>query len=330
MVCKDMITNIQDRIFQVLSEDKDGEVRELIERIIAWEENNPPKHEYHGFYWHEVYGDPRVLNKLVVKGILKVVLKTNSGAAYRLVDLELTKNALKTYDKLVEKSYTAEEILEIPADILDIVIGHEDKKEIIMRAIKSQKRCHLLLYGSPASSKSLILECLGNLPGSKKIIGSSSTKAGLFDLLYNDEPRFLLIDEIDKIDNPRDLSILLSLMETGKIYETKFGRRRSKTLNTKVIAAANNIEKIPPELLSRFIRLRFKDYSDNEFLEVSTKVLEKRENIPPSLSAYIAGQVLNRLRSKDVRDCVKVARLLKEQTREDVDKIIDLMRKQVI
>jgi Holliday junction DNA helicase RuvB len=194
-----------------------------------------------------------------------------------------------------------------------------------MRALKSKDRTNLLLYGSVASAKSLTLECLSRLPGAKYILGSSASKAGLFELLYNEEPRFLILDEVDKIDSAEDLSILLSVMERGFISETKYGRRRSKTLNTKVVAACNRIDKFPPELLSRFIKIRFRDYTDDEFVDVSAKVLSQREGVPMGLAVYIADQTLRRLRTKDVRDSIKVARLLREKTREDVNRVIELL-----
>lgn len=315
---------VQEVIYDILSND-DGTLRDLLQRIVDWEKANPPKTEYDGFYWHNVSGDPRVLNKLVILRVLKVVMRTNSGTAYRVVDLPSVEDALSRFtgtEPAVKKE------VEIPNDLLDIVLGHEEKKEVIMRALKSKDKCHLLLFGSPASAKSLILECLSRLPESKFVIGSASTKSGLFELLYNEEPKFLLLDEIDKIQYTEDLSILLSLMESGKIVETKFGRRREKVLDTKVIAACNRIDRLPPELLSRFIKLRFKDYSDDEFLEISTKVLNKKLNISESLGIYISTMVLERLKSRDVRDALKVARLLKEKTKDDVDKVIGILAKQ--
>jgi len=318
---------LYETLMSLLANDESGNLKALLERIVDWEKRNPPKGEFDGFYWHEVSGDPRVLNKLVVLQVLKVVLRTNSGTAYRVVDLATLEKALKDIEKAEVKAPEEVEI-EVPTDILDVVVGHEEKKEIILRALKSKERVHILLYGSPASAKSLILECLQRLPGAKYIIGSASTKAGLFELLYNEEPRFLILDEIDKLESMEDLSILLSLMQTGFISETKYNRRRSKTLNTKVIAAANRIDRLAPELLSRFVKLRFRDYTDDEFIDVSAKVLQ-REGIPMGLAVYIADQVLRKLKSRDVRDSLKVARLLKEKTREDVDRVIELLSRQI-
>jgi Holliday junction DNA helicase RuvB len=320
------VEKLRGTLLTLLSGDESGELTALLRRMVDWEKANPPRNEYDGFYWHMVSGDPRVLNKLVVLQVLKVVLKTNSGTAYRLADRQAVEEALQQASITVKP----EEVpIEVPDDILDLIIGHEEKKEIIMRALKSKERCHLLLYGSPASAKSLTLECLSRLPNSKHILGSSSTKAGLFDLLYNEEPSFLLLDEIDKIESTEDLSILLSLTETGKISETKFGRRRSKVLDTKVIGACNRLDRLAPELLSRFIKIRFRDYTDDEFIEVSTKVLAQREGIPMGLAVYIADQTLRKLKTRDVRDSIKVGRLLKEKTREDVDRVMELLSKQM-
>jgi len=311
-------------LMNLLAGDETGRLRSLLERIVEWEKNNPPKSEYDGFYWYNVSGDPRVLNKLVIQGVLKVVLKTNSGTAYRVVDLSAVEAALRdSVKEFVEKPSVEDEI---PKDILSVVVGHEDKKEIIMRALESKERVHLLLYGSPSSAKSLILECLSKLPGAKMVLGSTSSKAGLFDIIYNEEPKYLIIDEIDKIDNMEDLGVLLSLMQTGFISEAKHNRVRSKKLNTKVIAAANRINKMPPELLSRFVKLRFRDYTDDEFIDVSVNVLIK-EGVSADLAVYIADQVLRKMKSRDVRDSIKVARLLREQSRKDVDRVIEILSK---
>jgi hypothetical protein len=46
------------------------------------------------------------------------------------------------------------------------------------------------------------------------------------------------------------------------------------------------------------------------------------------LAVYIADQVLRKLKTRDVRDSLKVARLLKEKSREDVDRVIELLSRQ--
>jgi Holliday junction DNA helicase RuvB len=178
------------------------------------------------------------------------------------------------------------------------------------------------------SAKTLFLEELARLPHSRFILGSSLTRAGLLDVLFNERPRYLIIDELEKIDDVENLSALLSLMHKGYVTETKFRRHRTVRLKTWVFASANTILNLPKELLSRFLLLRFRDYTDDEFREVTVDVLREQEGVPESLGIYIAEKVLRELSSRDVRDPCKIARLLKEKTAKEVDNLIEILKRQ--
>ena len=110
--------------------------------------------------------------------------------------------------------------------------------------------------------------------------------------------------------------MLLTLMESGIVSRLKKRMTEEEHL-TWVFAGA----KLPTELKSRFLVLRLASYSDSEFREVSRTVLARRESIPGQLSDYLIEQVL--AHSRDVRDCVKIARLA--ATPEDVDELVRLM-----
>ncbi|MCD6241030.1 hypothetical protein J7K27_05890 [Candidatus Bathyarchaeota archaeon] len=181
------------------------------------------------------------------------------------------------------------------------------------------------------SAKSLFLLCLSRLPRSEFVLGSSLTKAGLIDLMFTREPKYLIIDEIDKVDDQENLTALLSLMQTGIISVTKYRRRFSKQFTTWVFASANRVEKIPVELMSRFLPIRFKEYGNEEFIKVSVHVLTKIEGINPLVAKYIANKVLFTLGSRDVRDCVKIARLIPKlddinKMKTEVDKVIKVIK----
>ena len=81
-------------------------------------------------------------------------------------------------------------------------------------------------------------------------------------------------------------------------------------------------------LLSRFTKLRFRDYTDEEFLEVAVKVLTSREGVAESLAAYIADRTMRVLNSRDVRDSVRISRLLKDKDKADVDHIVSILSRQ--
>jgi Holliday junction DNA helicase RuvB len=217
--------------------------------------------------------------------------------------------------------------IEIPQDLFSIIVGHDDVKEVINRSLQSESPVHILLHGSIASAKTMFLEELARLPKSRFVVGSSLTKAGLIEVLFEDKPRFLIIDELDKIETEDNLAALLSLMERGIVTETKYRRHRSLTLKTTVFASANRLERIPAELLSRFLKLYFRDYTPQEFIEVTVDVLTKREKVSPQVAFHIGEKVLRELGSKDVRDCVKIARLLKQKTIEEVDGLVELLKK---
>jgi len=56
--------------------------------------------------------------------------------------------------------------------------------------------------------------------------------------------------------------------------------------------------------------------------------LSQREGVCETLAVYIAQKVLNELNSRDVRDAIKVSRLLKEKTKDEVDRIILILSRQ--
>lgn len=312
----------------LLSHDREGKTEPLLREILEWEKNNPCGEDiYHGFEWFEAYGDPRTLNSLVIKRILRVTFKTNKCTRYRTIDPKAIEKALNDYEGVLAQEEVESE--KWPEDLFNLVVGHEQKKEIIRRSLESEKPVGCLLWGTIASAKTLFLEDLVRLPHSRFVLGSSLSKAGVFDVLFNERPQYLIIDELDKVEDQDNLTALLSLMERGIVTETKYRRHRTVRLKTWVFASANNITRIPKELMSRFLwrGLQFKDYTVDEFYEVVVTVLKQRENIPESLAVYIAEKILLELGSKDVRDAVKIARLLKTKTKEDVDFLIEILKK---
>jgi Holliday junction DNA helicase RuvB len=310
---------------QTLSSDATGEMERLLQDMLQWEREHPTQTQYDGFEWYMVHGDARTLNSLVTRRILEIRMKTNKTCNYRLSNINAVERAINDYQGMAAPQ---EEAAEIPPDLFDIVIGHEDKKDILIRSIGSDRPVPCLLHGSPASAKTLMLEELARLPGSKFVLGSNLSKAGLFEVLFNERPKYLILDELDKVDDEDNLSALLSLTERGGITETKYRRYRMVQLKTWVFASANRIDRLPPELLSRFTKLRFRDYTEEEFLEVAVKVLTSREGVVESLAAYIADRTMRVLNSRDVRDAVRISRLLKDKDRADVDHIISILSRQ--
>lgn len=209
-----------------------------------------------------------------------------------------------------------------PEQLFDSIVGYDDVKKLFEMSLSSDKPVHILLVGPPASAKTLfMLECM-KLERSYFTLGSHSTKSGMIDYLFEKRPRYLIVDEIEHMPL-KDQTALLSLMETGIIAETKFQKTRNTQLKTWVFATSNGTDRMLTPLLSRFVVLHFKQYSFGSFQQVCTHILG-REGVPPEVAGAIADAVWTKLKSKDIRDCIKIGRLAK--TREDVEWIAQTIK----
>jgi Holliday junction DNA helicase RuvB len=198
--------------------------------------------------------------------------------------------------------------------LFEDIVGYNDIKQIFKMSLESDKPVHILLVGPPASAKTLfMLECM-KLERSFFTLGSHSTKAGMIDYLFENRPRYLLIDEIEHMPY-KDQTILLSLMETGILSETKSQKTRNTQLKTWVFATCNNKERLLTPILSRFMIFHLKPYNRSKFIEISNKILVNN-GTNHDIANTISESVWNKLKSRDIRDSVKIAKLAK--TKEDI------------
>jgi hypothetical protein len=65
--------------------------------------------------------------------------------------------------------------------------------------IGAERPVHLLLCGPPSSGKSLFMSSPISLERSYYAVGSSSTKSGIFDYLFEQRPRYFIVDELEKM-----------------------------------------------------------------------------------------------------------------------------------
>lgn len=157
-------------------------------------------------------------------------------------------------------------------------------------------------------AKTLFLWDIERAGGERAIwlVGSATSKAGLWDLVAERQPRILLIDELDKM-NAADTAALISMMEGGRLVRAKKGRELDLTHLLWVVAATNRMHGLSPELLSRFAVRKLEPYVPLEYQRVVKGVLVRRENVSPELAQDIAQRLDGR--SQDVRDAVRTARL---------------------
>jgi MoxR-like ATPase len=229
----------------------------------------------------------------------------------------LTANNNSNNKKLSEKQQEEKDKL------FEDIIGYDDIKRLFRMAINANDPVHILLIGPPASAKTLFMRTLTQLQNSYFTDGGNSTKAGMIDYIFNNEPKYLLIDEIDKMST-KDQTFLLNLMETGIVSETKHGKTRTIHMKTWVFASSNNITNITRPLKSRFFPIKFKPYTYEQFYEITVKVL-KRQNINEEIAKATANAVWKRIKSGDIRSCVRIARMAKSV--QDIDFITETFLK---
>jgi len=246
------------------------------------------------------------LTKLRMEGFIEDVYESNSYHGYRLS--QKARAILLTGEPSCAETPQSQK-LEVPEDIFEDIIGHSKVKELLKACLAAEKPVHVLLTGPPALAKTLFLWDIERVGGEKAVwlVGSTISKAGLWDLVATRQPWVLLVDELDKV-NAADTAALLSIMEGGRLVRAKKGRELDTKVDVRVVAATNIETRLSPELRSRFAIRRLSAYGREEFRTVVKGVLVRREEVEPEVAEEIAQRLDGR--SQDVRDAVRVARLV--------------------
>ena len=297
---------------------KEGDI-ELLSEIASFEDSHDMEKEFRiGWSWRHVRIWPATLNRLFKEGYLDNVFKSNSYTGYRLTELG---RAVSMRGEQDHEEMPHNRKLSLPDDIFDDIIGHEEVKELLKACLLAEKPVHVLLAGPPALAKTLFLWDIEQAAGEKAVwlVGSATSKAGLWDLVAERQPQVLLIDELDKM-NAADTAALLSMMESGRLVRAKKGRELNLSHPLWVVAATNRLSGLSPELLSRFAVRKIEAYNRSDFLTVVKGVLVRCEDADPELAEEIANKLDGR--TQDVRDAVRVARLAPQL---DVDKAVRLL-----
>jgi MoxR-like ATPase len=198
--------------------------------------------------------------------------------------------------------------------------GYDDIKDIVKRAIEAEENYNLLFIGPPASAKTLFL--LGIIEYKKGVyFDGSNTTNRILDVLEEKRPKIICIDELDKM--PRQFQEkLLNFMESGHIKVDQMRKQYDfKIEGAKVFAACNEIIRLSRPLQSRFRRLHLPSCTEEQFLEVSTKVLPKLK-----IARIIGKAVWDQ--GGDIRDVISIGKLVrKNDGPEEVEQILSTMTK---
>jgi len=280
---------------------------ELLKQIAEFEDSTDQERDWRlGWSWRDVRIWPATLNRLCLEGYLETLFHSNSYTGYKLTPK--ARAVIAAGEVIEQTDEKAQDSVVLPDDLFVDIIGHDEVKELLTAALSAEKPVHVLLSGPPALAKTLFLWDLERAGGEAALwlVGSATSKAGLWDVVAERRPRWLLIDELDKMVAV-DTAALLSLMEGGRMVRAKVGRQMEERVPIWVIAATNDERRLSPELRSRFAVRTMRPYSGIEYYTVIKGVLMRREGIAEELAEEIARALDGR--TIDVRDAVRVARL---------------------
>jgi MoxR-like ATPase len=131
-------------------------------------------------------------------------------------------------------------------------------------------------------------------------------------------PKYLLIDEIDKM-SAKDQAMLLNLMETGIVSETKHNKTRTAHMKTSVFATSNNVGDIITPLQSRFFVVELPPYTCEQYYQISVHLL----TVGHKVNLHIADEIATKVwaNSRNIRDSVRIGRMAKSV--DDIQFLVD-------
>jgi Holliday junction DNA helicase RuvB len=193
----------------------------------------------------------------------------------------------------------------------DNIQGYDDIKNIVRRGLDSEDNYNLLFIGPPASSKTLFLLGILEFRHGVYFDGSNTTNR-ILDVLEQERPKVICIDELDKM--PRTFqNQLLNFMESGRVKVDQQRKQYDFEIRgAKVFASCNEISRLSKPLQSRFRRLHLPPYTKEQFLDIAVKVCPK---LKEEISRIIGEEVWKT--SKDVRDVVSLSKLIRKSDGPD-------------
>ena len=171
------------------------------------------------------------------------------------------------------------------------------------------------------------MELLDHFKGKAYFVdGTTASGMGIIDYLFDhNDLKFLLIDEIDKL-NKKDQKTLLNVMKTGILSDVKAKSSKSARqtqMHLSIYATSNDTSNILTPLLSRFIKLKLPEYDLEIFTEICQKLLSRKYDKDHEIIQAIVQYVWEHTR--DIREAIAIAKIV--DTSDEVNSIASTLRR---
>ncbi len=250
-------------------------------------------------------------------GLLHLVHRTNKYKCYCIAHPDEINKALEPIERRKGLDKIAEEP-SVPQDEVDglfqWIVGYDDIKYWIRKAISRPKPVHIALDGPPATAKSAFLLDLSRVPGARFATGTKMTNTGLYEILAYEHPKILCIDEFEKLATDA-YNTIYTLCADGFIQKDQHGVHERIELDTRVFASVNDWGKVPEAIRSRFKHWELNEYDEEEYKRIVERMLPAVEGTDEALAAYIA-EITAKF-TRDIREAIRYARMC--DTKEEVD-----------
>lgn len=183
------------------------------------------------------------------------------------------------------------------------VSGYTDVKIGMMCMLVNQwdntarDRIHILLYGKPGTGKTILMEPLEKNHGALYISMDASAASLRGDgrkddhgaKIFNEcDGEIICIDDIEKM---KDMDVLRDVMETGRYTVTKGGEHVEYDGHCRIVAATNDLSKMPIPIRSRFDLIYLYNFPTlKQSMDIVHRMLHQQENAidyRPLISHYI-------------------------------------------
>jgi replication-associated recombination protein RarA len=215
-----------------------------------------------------------------------------------------------------------EPVYEEEQDPFEKIVGCDGLKRITKLALESEDNYNLLFQGPPASAKTMFLEGIieyASIHGIPAVyFDATNLTTRMLDVLEQERPQIILIDEIEKLQKNYQEKIL-NFAESGKVKVDQMTRQYDFTIaKAKIFATANDLKRLSKPLQSRFRKLTLPAYTEEQFMKISSMMMP---HLPQEVVKFIA-EVVWKLRG-DIRQVLSISKLVKRSHRpEDIMQIV--------